>query len=623
MSSTDSKIVPFQFKAGIYRDSTRHTTGGFWYDANRVRFHHGKPENIRGWQKKISSTFEGVGRAITSWASLSGRLYAAVGTDQLLYVLDGGAMYDITPITTTMTAYAAGSDYIFSSTGKSKLIVDWNAQTPDLSTIGLTQNTFVIVSCNTASVGGLSFSGKWRTSIPANLSAGRYFALVIGSAAGSNAAVSTSASFAFLLNAGSQTAVEDLGYGTFTWNTPRQTNLGYGVPASVGTGFSVLPRNWSLTNWGEDLVACPRDGRIYIWDEGGGTGNRATVITSCPTKNTVVRVTPLSRYMVAFGTNTLTSVFDPLLVRWSDQEDYNQWVPASGNTSGEQQVGDGSKIVGAVNSRSQTLIWTDNALHGMNYVGTPFIFSFQQLGTNCGLVGPNAAVEADGRAFWMSNKNFFVYDGQLRILPTPISDYIFDNINTSYTDKVFAGFNKEFTEVTWLYPDMTSNECNRYVTYNPGEDWWSYGAAKWTTWEDKKLFSNILTTGNDSYLYDNEPVNVYTGDGEAIESYVQSGDFDLDAGTFGNNIVFIDRIIPDMNFSSVSGDAYFTINFKRYPQAATETTKGPFLVSAATPKINLRGRGRVANYKVSRGPTANSGWRIGGFTADMLADGEQ
>jgi hypothetical protein len=325
--------------------------------------------------------------------------------------------------------------------------------------------------------------------------------------------------------------------------------------------------------------------------------------------------------MVAFGTNTITSVFDPLLVRWSSQEDYNEWVPSINNTSGEQQVGDGSKIVGALDSRNQTLIWTDNALHGMIYVGTPFIFSFQQLGTNCGLLGPHAGIEADGTAFWMSNKNFFMYNGQLRILPIPISNYVFNDINFYYTDKVFCGFNKEFTEVTWLYPSSSSTECDRYVSFNLSQECWTYGTAFWTTWEDKKLYQNILTTGSDSYLYDNEPAGVYTGDGVAITSYLQSGDFDLDTANVGQ--VFIDRIIPDMNFQTSTSNAYFTINFKRYPQSSTKVTKGPFLITPTTEKINLRGRGRVANYKIENGPATGSAWGIGGFTADIMPDGEQ
>jgi hypothetical protein len=620
--STDTKRVPIDFKAGINRENTQYTTGGYWYDGNRIRFRSGKPENIRGWQKKVNTQYNGIARTITSWSSLSGNLYAAFGTDQLLYLYNGGSIFDITPVNTSVTT-SATSPIMYTSTGSTKIVVDWVSQTPDLSQICLTQNTFVIVSSGGDSLGGISLDGQFRTSIPANLSTNRYFKIITNTTAVSDSNRTSATNFKFLLNAGSQTQVEDLGYGTYLWNEPRANGQGYGVPASVGTGFAVLPRNWSLSQWGEDLIACPRNGSIYIWNENGGTGQRSTIITSCPTQNTLARVSPLDRHLISFGTMTLTSVFDPMLIRWSSQEDYNDWITSVGNTAGEQRIGDGSKIVGAINSRNQILVWTDNALHSMTYVGVPFVFSFQQLGTNCGAVGLHAAVEADGRAFWMSFKDFYMYDGALKALPCTVSQYIFDDINTSYFDKVFAGFNKEFTEVTWLYPGNGSTECNKYVTYSPAENWWSYGEAKWTTWEDKKLYDAILTTGNDSYLYDNEPDDVYTGDGAAIDSFVQSGSFDLDKATYGNNLVFVDRIIPDFDFFNTGGDTNITVSFKRYPQSSTQTDKGPFNVSQNTEKISMRGRGRDAIIKIERGTKANTGWRFGAISLDMVQDGER
>jgi|TARA_R100001224_G_scaffold111641_1_gene92132 hypothetical protein len=620
--STDTKRVPLDFKAGINRENTQYTTGGYWYNGNRVRFRNGKPENIRGWQKKVATPFNGVARAITSWASLSGNLYAALGTDQLLYIYNGGTLTDITPINASATT-SATAPIMYTSTNSKKILVDWVSQSPTLSQIGLTQNTFVLVSSGGDSLGGITLDGQFRTSIPADLSTGRYFKIIASSSASGNATRTSATNFNFLLNAGSQTQVEDLGYGTGLWNMPRQNDQGYGVPASVGTGFAVLPRSWSFSNWGEDLIACPRNNSIYIWKEDDGTSKRAEIITSCPTKNILAKVSPLDRHLVAFGTNTLTSVFDPMLVRWSSQEDYNDWITSVGNTAGEQRLGDGSKIITAINSRNQILIWTDNALHSMTFVGVPFVFSFQQLGTNCGAIGLHSAVEADGRAFWMSQKDFYMYDGALRILPCSVNQYIFDDMNTSYFDKVFAAFNKEFTEVTWLYPSSGSTECDRYVTYNPAENWWAYGEALWTSWEDKKLYDTILTTGNDSYLYDNEPDNIYTGDGSAIESFIESGSFDLDKQTFGNNMVFVDRIIPDFNFFDTDGDTNLTIKFKKYPQSSNETTKGPFNISGDTEKVRMRGRGRDAIIKIERGTKANTGWRYGSISMDMVQDGER
>ena len=622
MSSTDTKVVPVPFKAGINRESTEFTTDSQWYDGNRVRFRKGRPENIRGWEKKVSSAYNGVARTITSWSSLNGNLYSSFATDMLLYIYSGGDIYDVTPVNTSVTT-SSTAPLIYSSTGSEKLLVDWVSQSPGLAAIGLSQNTFVVISAPGASVGGIDLNGSFRTSLPASVSVDRYFKVVTSTTATGNASTSASTNFTFLMNAGSDTQVEDLGYGTALWSEARASlgaGTGYGTPASVGAGFATLPLNWSLSNWGEDLVACPRNGKIYLWSEDGGTANRAEVITSTPSRNTLVRVSPLNRHMVAFGTMPATSVFDPLLVRWSDTEDYNTWNAAIGNNAGEQQLGDGSRIVGALNSRNQMLIWTDNAFHGMTYTGSPFVFTFKQLGTNCGLAGLHAGVEADGMAFWMSQKDFFMYDGTVKVLPCTIKKYIFDDVNQDYLDKVYAGFNKEFSEVTWLYTDNDNTECNKYVTYNPVEQWWAYGEAKWTAWEDKRLYPTILTTSNDSYLYDNEPDNVYTGDGSAIESYVQSGGFVFDKQTNGHNIVFIDRIIPDFDLGN-SGNVDITVETQRYPQSSSSVTKGPYTVSATTGKISFRGRGRSGKVKIERGSKANTRWRFGGISLDMMQDG--
>ena len=627
MSSTDTKMIPLNFQTGINRERTRYSSKGHWYDGNRVRFRDGQPENIRGWTKKVNNQFHGVARAITSWASLEGSSYAAFATDQLLYIFSGGAIYDVTPIATSVNT-SSTAPLCYSSTGSTKIVVDWVSQSPTLDTIDVAQNTFVIVStAGGLSVGGVALDGTFRVSLPAVLSTDRYFKIITSTSAASNSSVVvTNATFQFLLNAGQQTQTEGLGYGTYLWDVPRTTlgaGTGYGTPASVGTGFTVKPRNWTFTNWGEDLVATPRGGQIYIWQENNGVNTRSYAITSAPTENTLVIGSPLTQRLVACGTmGVTTSVFDPMLVRWCaavDEGGYNEWIPAESNTANSQRLGDGSEIRGAVYSRNQILIWTDNSLHGMTPTGGDYIFTTVQIGTNCGLVGLHAAVEADGVAFWMSQKNFFMYDGTLRILPCSVRQYIFDDLNDCVYDKVYAGFNKEFTEVTWLYVAEGSSECDKYVSYNPVDGWWSFGEAIWTTWEDKKLFNTILTTGSGSYLYDNEPEGIYTGDGAAITSFVETGDFDLDAAGNADSMIFVDRIVPDVALPQ-GGSIDLSLSFKRYPLSSS-STKGPFTITSATEKVSMRGRGRQASLKVERGTTANTRWKLGKVHVDMMADG--
>ena len=640
MSSTDTKLVPLNFNPGINRERTRYSTKGHWYDANRVRFRDGQPENIRGWAKKLSTKFAGIARAVTSWASLSGDTYAAFGTNQLLYLFNGGAFYDVTPIYSAIGATGLTGHTFAVSSGSNKITVNTVSLSPSFSGLSITQDTQVIVSTgNTTSIANINLQQQFRTSViisGGSPSENRFRLISDTTANATTSVITTNASFTFLLPAGSQVQTEGLGYGTYLWNVSRTSlgaGLGYGTPAPTGTGFTVLPRNWTFTNWGEDLIATPRGGKIYTWVENNGKSTRAIFLNdvslvsvpNTPTENTLVIGSPGTQRLLACGTmQVASSVFDPMLIRWCSDTDtggYNQWIAAESNTAGSLRLGDGSEIRGATLSRNQVLVWTDNALHGVNATGGTFVFTSQQLGTNCGLVGLHAAVEADGIAFWMSQKNFFMYDGTLRVLDCTVKEYIFDNLNTQYYDKVYAGFNKEFTEVTWLYVSNSSTECDRYLSYNPVENWWAYGEAKWTSWEDKKLFDTILTTGNDSYFYDNEPADVYTGDGAAITSYIESGEFDLDAGANANNMVFVDRIMPDVQLP-LGGEIDLTLNFKRYPLSASESSKGPFSIGSTTGKVSTRGRGRIAYIKVERGTAkANTEWKLGKLHVDMMADG--
>ena len=636
MSSSDTKMVPLQFQAGINRERTRYSSKGYWYDGNRVRFRDGQPENIRGWAKKVNEQFSGVARAITSWASLSGASYAAFATDQLLYVYNGGAIYDVTPIA-TVVCVSSNSTYRFVATSASERItVDTTGMSPAFNTLSITQNTHVIVStANNTSIAGVLLNGQqFRTSVILSTDGdpdSTKFRLISSTTlpAIDASVITTVTKFSFLLQAGQQQAAEGLGYGTYIWDSPRTTlgaGTGYGTPAPVGSGFTTNARNWSFTLWGEDLIANPYHGRIYQWVENNGTNTRAVAISSAPTENTVVIAAPLDQRLIAAGTMTDASVFDPMFVRWCgtpDEGGFNEWIPGTNNTANNIRLGDGSEIRGGVYSRNQILIWTDNALYGMTATGSSYVFTTQQIGTNCGLVGLHAAVEADGRAYWMSQTDFFVFDGTLKTLQCDIKQYIFNELNTQYYDKIYAGFNKEFTEITWLYVSGTNSECDKYVTYNPQGDWWSFGDAIWTTWEDKKMFDTILTTGSGSYLYDNEPVSVYTGDGVAIESFIESGDFDLDSAGASNSMVFVDRLVPDVQLP-LGGSVDMNLSFKRYPltSAGETTTKGPFTIKSNTPKVSMRGRGRQASIKIERGTSVdNTQWKVGKLHLDMMADG--
>ena len=311
-----------------------------------------------------------------------------------------------------------------------------------------------------------------------------------------------------------------------------------------------------------------------------------------------------------------------MLVKWSNQEDLTNWVPSLSSTAGENVLTDGTQIIGGVRSRNAINIWTDNSLWTMTFVGPPFTFGFNQLGSNCGLIAPHAAVDYDGTTVWMGHDNFYMFDGQVKNLDCTVRRFIFDRLNKDQKDKIFCGINSEFKEVIWLYPSTGSDECDSYVIYSPNEGYWTYGSSIFTTFADKTVFGNTITTGvtvAGNNLYNNEPDGLYTESGQPMSSFIESADFDM---ADGNDIMFLSRVIPD--FTINDGALTFSIKTKDFPESSTETEKPapPHTVSNTTVKIDMRARGRQGRVRVSCN-SANTSWRWGSIRLAIQPDGKR
>ena len=410
------------------------------------------------------------------------------------------------------------------------------------------------------------------------------------------------------------------------------TGREWGDPTSAGaTGFSSEITQWSLDNWGEDVLVNRRKGSIYFFDTDVSTVPLRVVkvsgaTNSTPTTVDSILVSPNDRHLIALGGNQFgttaspSGTYDPLTVRWANQEDYTNWVPSVSSTSGEVQLTDGTKIVGGVRSRNAINVWTDNALWLQTFVGPPFTFKFTQMGSNCGLVAPHAAVDYDGRTVWMGFDNFYVFDGQVRTLDCTVRRFIFDRLNNNQQDKIFAGINSEFKEVIWLYPSVESTECDSYVIWSPDENYWTYGTGIFTTFADKEVFGNTITTGVSAAgnnLYNNEPDNIFTANGNAITSFLESADFDIQDG---NELMFIDRIVPDLTMND--GTLKFSVKTKDFPDQPDSNLveKGPFSITKTTSKIDLRARGRQGRVRVSC-DSAGTKWQWGTIRMSMQQDG--
>lgn len=611
--STDSRTVKYDFRPGITRETTPYAAEGGWFDGNRVRFRDGKPQNIRGWQKRNTSTFIGTARQITTWSSLDSTKYAAIGTNHKVYLETGGTFYDITPIVSTVSVSACFN----TSAGSFDVVVS-------VSSHNIQQDSYIQIENATTVGGNVYLDGDFQVSVIDVDS----FEITYVSAAAETSSSAGNATINYRLPSGVLNATGGTGYnaGTYGGLLAGVSVRAWNVPSTT-TNIELDLRKWTFAPFGEDLLinAFP-EGRIYRWDETNGTGTEAVIVSAAPTVTNGVIVSPIDRHVLALGSTDLTGEFDPLLVRWSAQENYDDWTPSIGNTSGDVRLASGSEIRCAINYSNQILVWTDKSLHGMQFVGSPLVFASTQLGDNCGIISRTAAAEIDGRAFWMGEGNFFMYAGQVNVLPCTVRSFIFDDFNFDQKEKVYAGVNSEFEEVTWLYPSAASEECNRYVSFSPSQNYWTYGDAIWTVWEDANVFDNVLTAGvsvsigetppNYAYLYNNEPNGVYTADGALLTSFVESGEFDIGDG---DDIMYIDRIIPDFVVSVGTLDV--SLITKSHP-SSEEITKGPFVVNNNTTQLRPRARGRTAKLKIATS-TAQTKWKFGTVRMDMMADGKR
>jgi hypothetical protein len=450
--------------------------------------------------------------------------------------------------------------------------------------------------------------------------------------------------------------------GATVTNTSQWTGWG---SAAVNTDSVTDPGLWSLDNLGSTLIALIHNGECFQWDgdASNATATRATIITGAPTASRDMLVSTPDRHLVFFGTETTIgdkTTQDDMFIRFSSQENINDYTPTAENTAGTQRLAAGSRIMGAELGRNAIYVWSDTSLFTMRFVGTPFTFAFEQVGTNCGLIGMNAAVEVDGAAYWMSDNGFFRYTGKLESMDCLVEDFVYDDLNTTSNQLVYAGINNLFGEVTWFYPSATSNNVNRAVMYSYLDStvkrpiWFTNASSLFprTTWEDSAVFglphgtqydadtdTSFDVQGNTdgvTYYYEHETgVNqVREGVTAAIPANITSGDYDItqkvirgaatnmaDLRGDGENIMRVSRIIPD--FISQSGDAIVQLELRDYPNdAAASSSLGPFTVTTSTNKVDTRARARAIALTISN-TAIDTSWKLGTFRLDIHAGGRR
>ena len=436
--------------------------------------------------------------------------------------------------------------------------------------------------------------------------------------------------------------------------------------AAANTDSVTDPGLWSLDNLGSTLIALIHNGECFEWDGDAtnATATRATIISGAPTASRDMLVSTPDRHLVFFGTETTIgnkATQDDMFIRFSSQENINDYTPTAENSAGTQRLAAGSRIIGAVLGRNAIYIWTDTSLFTMRFVGTPFTFAYEQVGTNCGLIGMNAAVEVDGAAYWMSENGFFRYTGKLESMDCLVEDYVYDDLNTTSNMLVYAGINNLFGEITWFYPTATSNVVNRAVTYSYLDStakrpiWFTNANSLFprTTWEDSSVFGlphgTKYNAGDDAsfdVVGNTDGTTIYfeheTGVNQqeaataavAIPANITSGDYDItqkvvrgaatnlgDLRGDGENIMRVSRIIPD--FISQQGNAIIQLDLRNYSNnTASSSSLGPFTVTSTTDKVDTRARARAIALTISN-TAVDTSWKLGTFRLDIHAGGRR
>jgi hypothetical protein len=638
-------FIKLQFKPGVNRDQTDYSNEGGWYECDKIRFRSGYPEKLGGWVKATPTAFVGVCRQMWNWITTFNDDFLALGTNSKVYIESGGYFNDITPFTTALI----GSNTFAVTNGLAVVTVTTTSALPDQLVTGEP----ALIAGFASPLGGIPIielnGARTITKTGANS-----FTFTTTTAATSTTSVSGAG---FTVQAeippGNAIAIAGLGWGAGTWGRGV-----WGLGATTG-GINFPQRDWWFDNFDNDLVMNIRNGAGYWWvrgltddpsdslathaitlqDYATGEGYTASAV---PVKIMQLLVSQQDRHLLAFGAvpfgSTSEADFDPLLIRWADQDTPGDWTPTQTNTAGDLRVSRGSKIIRALPTRQEVLVWTDTHLYTLQFLGTTDVFGLQEYADNISIASPRAMASAANIIYWMGQDKFYAYTGRVETLPCTLRNHVFNNLNYAQTDQIISSTNEQWNEVWWFYPTADSNYNNAYVVYNHLERLWYYGTIDRTAWLDTPLRQNpqaantpitvdgtTVTTGS-GYLYNHE--NGLDDDTLPMDSYIQSSDFDLDDG---DQFILTRRILPDIGFdgsTAAAPEVTLTVRPRNFPgstfsadaadtQRVIETSVGVY-----TDQVFVRARARQMALKV-RSENLGVQWQLGAPRLDVRPDGRR
>ena len=670
-------LQKLQFRPGTNREGTTLANEGGWFESEKVRWRSGYPEKLGGWvtdsgqpsnligdvETNIAPvpantsplpsgytwstpSFWGVCRSMWNWLNLSGFNLLGLGTNLKFYIQNGayGNFFDVTPIGNTTVA---GAITFAATTGSPTITVT------DLGH-GAQSGDFVIFfdalglgGAITASVLNSEYQITYVDPDTYTITA------LINATSGDTGDGGPDVIGQYQIATGSDVYTVGVGWGAGGWGgqTTGSTATGWGDAAPAGLGIGIQLRTWSQANFGQDLIINPRGGALYLWHNNVNPNifDRAELLSStssgvyqtdadCPVVSNIVLVSDASRFVISFGCNDYgETTLDPMLIRWSNQENYAVWSPQVTNQAGSYRLSHGSQIIAALQTRQEILVWTDASVYSMQYLGPPYVWGFQLLGDNVSIISPNAAVTINNVTYWMGVDKFYMYSGRVETLPCTLRQYVFQDINLTQGYQAFAGTNEGYNEIWWFYCSANSDTVDKYVVYNHLERTWYYGTMGRTSWLDSPLRPTPMATGYGGQLIYHENGN---DDGTTvpispITAYAQSSDFDIGDG---HNLGFAWRIIPDLTFdgsSTAAPSVNFTVRPRQNPGNNYGSTDNPAVVSANnyagqrtynvqqfTDIVYIRIRGRQMAFRVES-TDLGVAWQLGSPRLDVRPDGRR
>jgi len=635
-------FIKLQFKPGLNRDQTNYSNEGGWWECDKVRFVSGYPEKVGGWQKVNPASFYGVCRQMCNWVTTYSDNLLALGTNNKLYIEAGGYYYDITPLrATTPTLITPNTDNSVYTTNGSQVVTITLPVTH-----GATDGSFVQISGVTGNVGGIpnaEINANQQITLVNTFS----FFFTVATTATSTVSGSggTAISISFEIEPGNAITTAGYGWGAGTWSR-GEWGLGSEEPL-------FLPqRDWWLDNFDNDLVANIRNGTPYYWER-GTTTNPATALATraitlaqyatnsgysaaaVPVVATQMVVSQQNKHLVCLGAvpfgSTNPNDFDPLLIRWADQDNPGQWTPTSTNSAGDIRISRGSRIVCGLPTRQEVLIWTDASLYTLQFLGTTDVFALQEYADNISIASPRAVITAANVTYWMGQDKFYAYTGRVETLPCTLSLHVFNNINYEQTGQIVCGTNEQWDEVWWFYPSATVDYNDSYVVYNHLDQIWYYGTIDRSAWLDTPLRQYPVACNSDPLSASGSLYNHEDGiddDGVAIESYIQSSDFDIGDG---DQFMLSNRIIPDISFSeSTAAEPEVTLEIRPRNFPGTSYQSDPAdeqnvistSVDQYTGQIFIRARARQMALKI-KSEALGVNWQLGVPRLDVRTDGRR